>query len=122
MRLMGVSFKSNALGISICGDMSRRQSRRLFYSIHLHEATIVTSAGVRRASDECLIWDLALEAMDRCPSHDDDFLGFTITAEADHLFGLQTSSALSRTISVHSGWATTRRRETLTLDVRWLAE
>ena len=103
--------------------MSRRQSQ-LFDSIHLHVAAIVASAGIRRASDKSLVWDLTLEAMNHASlCHNDDFLGFTITTETDHLFGacrprLHYREQFQCTLDGRRRG----RRETLTSDVRWLVE
>ena len=73
------------LGI-LLGRHVAKAVAQLFDSVHLRAAAIVASAGIRRASDKSLVWDLTLEAMNHAVC-DDDFIGFTITAETDHLFG-----------------------------------
>ena len=83
-----IGLKADAFGHLDLGRHVAKAVAQLFDSIHLHVAAIVASAGIRRASDESLVWDLTLEAMDHASlCHDDDFIGFTIPAETNHLFG-----------------------------------
>ena len=83
-----IGLKADVFGHLDLGRHVAKAVAQLFDSIHFHITAIVARTSIRGAGNESLVWDLALEAMDH-PSlcHDDDFLGFTILAETDHLFG-----------------------------------